>query len=456
LRLWWALAAAAALSLAYGATAAFKRDRAGAAGACVVGGAAAIAAWVWHTVAFEADSIPIYAYGVMLGVSLVVGWYLTLTLAERDGLPRETAANCYVVTAVVAIAGSRLLFVVTNADEFHSLRDVVELRNGGYVAYGGFIAGLLASWAYLAPKKIRLLAWADAAVPSLASGLFVTRIGCYLFGCDFGKRLPDGAPGWLKSLGTFPHWAPGTMPAGDGSPAYVRHLALYRGSPLEADLVRANASFPVHPTQIYESLVGLALVGLLLWQRRSLRFRGQLFFLFVFAYGFCRFVLELWRDDVERGSYGPVLDEHVYVPACLFLFAVGFLFGVSRAIDNERVRVAARVSAFLPAVVAYLALRPATFAGSEPTQLSTSQIIGLTSALAVSLFYARFWDEARTAPAVAMSLGDEASIRAQRGASSLADDEDDELDDEDDGDADAAEPPPVRPLGKAPAESEAS
>jgi hypothetical protein len=55
-----------------------------------------------------------------------------------------------------------------------------------------------------------------------------------------------------------------------------------------------------------------------------------------------------------------------------------------------------------------------------------------------------------------MSLGDEASIRAQRGASSLADDEDDELDDEDDGDADAAEPPPVRPLGKAPAESEAS
>jgi hypothetical protein len=65
-----------------------------------------------------------------------------------------------------------------------------------------------------------------------------------------------------------------------------------------------NTSFPVHPTQLYESLVGLTLLGLLLWQRKYTRFRGQVFFLFVFAYGFFRFLLELWRDDVERGSYG--------------------------------------------------------------------------------------------------------------------------------------------------------
>src|SRR5262249_30183303 len=44
----------------------------------------------------ELHSIPIHSYGVMLGLSLVVGWYLTLGLAERDKLPKETLANCYV------------------------------------------------------------------------------------------------------------------------------------------------------------------------------------------------------------------------------------------------------------------------------------------------------------------------------------------------------------------------
>jgi phosphatidylglycerol:prolipoprotein diacylglycerol transferase len=415
LKAWWALAAVAVIALAYAVAAAMRRERTTLGSSLLVAALAAFAGWRWHTTVFEAPNLPIYAYGVMLGLSLVVGWYVSLELADRDGLPKETMANCYVVTALVALAGSRILYVITNPDEFHSAWDVFALRSGGLVAYGGFIGGLIGSWAFLAPKRIRLLAWADDAVPSLASGLLITRVGCYLFGCDFGRRLPDDAPHWLKSLGTFPHWAAGTLSSGDGSPAYVRHLDMYRGTPLETELVRMNASFPVHPTQLYESLVGLLLFGLLLWQRRSLRFRGQNFFLFVFAYGFLRFLLELWRDDVERGSYGPTLDEHVYVPLCLLLFGLAFIFGISLGITNARTRTIARALSLLPPVVAYLALRPATFAESEPYQLSTSQIIGLLSALAVAFFYARFWEESRKSPALAMSLGDEAAIRELRG-----------------------------------------
>jgi phosphatidylglycerol:prolipoprotein diacylglycerol transferase len=411
LKLWWALAAAAAIAVVYAVLAARQRDKGGTVSAAAVAVGAGWAAWNWRAVSYEQASLPIYAYGVMLGLSLVVGWYLTLPLAERDGLPKETMANCYVFTALAALAGSRILYAITNADEFKSPLDIFALRNGGLVAYGGFIGGLLGSWAYLAPKRIRLLAWADDAVPSLASGLLITRIGCYLFGCDFGKRLPVGAPSWLKGLGTFPHWAAGTLAAGEGSPAYVRHLELYRGTPLEGDLVRMNASFPVHPTQIYESLVGLVLLGLLLWQRKYTRFRGQVFFLFVFAYGFFRFLLELWRDDVERGSYGPTFDAHLYIPFCLFLMAIGFVFGISLGIANRRARTVARVLSFAPAVASYLMLRPASFAQTVPYQLSTSQLIGLLSSLTVAYFYARFWDEARRAPKLAMSLGDEAIIR---------------------------------------------
>ncbi len=418
LKLWWALvvvAAVAAISAIFAVARREGRDNSSAGTAAIVSVLALGAAWHWKTVSYEAPNLPIYAYGIMLGLSLVVGWYLTLSLAERDGLPKETMANCYVVTALVALAGSRILYVVTNPDEFRSAWDLFALRNGGLVAYGGFIGGLLGSWAYLIPKKIRLLAWADDAVPSLASGLLITRVGCYLFGCDFGKRLPDDAPHWLQTLGTFPHWAPGTLASGDGSPAYVRHLEVYRGSSIETDLVRMTTSFPVHPTQLYESLVGALLLGLLLWQRQALRFRGQVFFLFVFAYGFLRFVLELWRDDVERGSYGPTLDVHVFVPLCLLLFALGFVFGISLGIVNPRARTIARVLAFVPPVIAYVALKPASFAETIPYQLSTSQIIGLLSALAVSYFYAKFWADAGTHPVLAMSLGDVGAIRALKG-----------------------------------------
>jgi len=444
LKLWWALAAVAAIAVVFAALALRRRDRSGALSAAVVAAAAGGAAYKWQTVAYESPNVPIYAYGVMLGVSLVVGWYLTLPLSERDGLPKETMANCYVVTALAALAGSRILYAITNPDEFKSVTDLFALRNGGLVAYGGFIGGLLGSWAFLAPKKIRLLAWADDAVPSLASGLMITRIGCYLFGCDFGQRLPDTSPHWLKTLGTFPHWAAGTLASGEGSPAYVRHLEVYRGTPVEADLVRMNTSFPVHPTQLYEALVGLALLVLLLWQRRYTRFRGQVFFLFVFGYGFLRFLLEMWRDDVERGSYGPTLDKHVYIPLCLFLMAIGFVFGIA----NKRARTVARVLAFAPPVVAYILLKPASFAQTLPYQLSTSQLIGLLSALAVSYFYARFWEEARKNPTLSMSLGDAATIRELKGESAepvpvVADDED-----EDDDEEEAEERAPAAKTGK--------
>jgi phosphatidylglycerol:prolipoprotein diacylglycerol transferase len=398
LKLWWGLVGIAVLAVLFAGWAARTKDKGGAIGGIVVAALAGGGAFLGRAVTFDAPELPLYSYGVMLGLSLVVGWYLTLTLAKRDGLPQETMANCYVVTAIAALVGSRVLYVLTNLDEFNSFGDVFKVNLGGLVAYGGFLGGYLGSWAFLASKRIRLLPWADVAVPSLAAGLMITRIGCYLFGCDFGKRLPDGAPGWLKSMGTFPHWAAGTVQSGDGAPAYIRHMEVYRGQALASELARTNASLPVHPTQIYESLVGLSLLALLLWQRRSQKFRGQVFFLFVFGYGYLRFLLELLRDDAERGEYGPVMPEHVLVSGSLLLMSLSFIFGIAQAIPNKAAQAAARVTLLVPPVVAYLAMKPQTFGATVSTQLSTSQWIGLLTAVAASFFYAKYWDEAQKQP----------------------------------------------------------
>ncbi len=213
LKLWWAFAAVAIIALVYALLGLRRKERTTAITSLVVIAAAGAAGWFLRTKTYEAPNLPIYSYGVMLGLSLIVGWYLTLTLADRDGLPKETMANCYVITAIAAIVGARLLYIVTNLDEFTTVKgdsnspldpmSFFALRRGGLVAYGGFLGGYIGSWLYLQRHRIRLMPWADVAVPSLASGLFITRIGCYLFGCDFGKRLPSTAPAFLQKLGTF-------------------------------------------------------------------------------------------------------------------------------------------------------------------------------------------------------------------------------------------------------------
>jgi phosphatidylglycerol:prolipoprotein diacylglycerol transferase len=240
--------------------------------------------------------IPIYSYGVMLGTSLFVAWYVVMYLGERrEGIPKDQLANAFIVTAIVAIVFARVLYIATNPNEFDSLVKFIDLRSGGLVAYGGFLGGLLGSWLYWRNKPTSLAAWADVAAPTLGLGLGFTRIGCYLFGCDFGARLSENAPSWLVTMGTFPGAGGGL--GGEGSPAFMHHVQHYDLAP------DATTSLPVHPTQIYESLLGFALAGvaMLVWHKRT--FRGQVILVITAIYAVWRFFIEYVRDDPERGEY---------------------------------------------------------------------------------------------------------------------------------------------------------
>lgn len=347
---------------------------------------------------WEVGPIAIYSYGVMLGLSLIVGWYLTLGLAEKDGLPKEKMANNYVFTAIAAVLGSRILYILTNLNEFDTFASWFELRRGGLVAYGGFIGGFLGSLVYLKRNGLPLLPWADVAVPSLASGLMITRVGCYLFGCDFGRPLSETAPAWLKTLGTFPHWEEGTLDQGAGSPAWIHHVKT-RG--LSHD---ALASLPVHPTQIYESLIGLGLLIFLLRMRKHQKFRGQIFFLFTFAYGVCRYLVEMLRDDAERGSIPPSLPEHILIPLGLVVLAAGYIIGFSQMIENVTFRRMTQALSLAPAAIIYFALAPQTFASTANVMWSTSQFVAISSGFAVAIAFNVFKKAADAHPETAMAL----------------------------------------------------
>ena len=176
--------------------------------------------WVPTPATFMApwDPVPIHSYGVMLGLSMIVGWFLAMRLAKQDGIPTETAGNIYMWTAVWSIVGARVLYSIVQYKEFDSFLDVFKIWEGGLVAYGGMIGGFLASWYNCRKAGIPLLRWADVAAPSVVLGTAITRIGCLLFGCDYGKRadlpwaihFPKGSPAWKDHVTNRPSTCPGT------------------------------------------------------------------------------------------------------------------------------------------------------------------------------------------------------------------------------------------------------
>jgi phosphatidylglycerol---prolipoprotein diacylglyceryl transferase len=226
--------------------------------------------------------LPIYAYGFMLTVSVLVGRWLAIRSAGRAGIDRTLADRCATWTLVGAIVGCRFLYVITNLDQFDHVLDVFAWWRGGVVAYGGFIGGLFAAILFCRIHRIRLLAWADCVVPSLCVGLAITRVGCFLGGCDFG-HVWDGP--WAVQ---FPV----------GSPAFAEHVTAGLLSP------RASSSLPVHPTQLYEAVAGLLLLVVVLALQRVRQATGSALAAFALGYGVLRYLIEIVRADPNRGAIG--------------------------------------------------------------------------------------------------------------------------------------------------------
>lgn len=250
-----------------------------------------------------APGVPIYSYGLMLLISVLVGRLIALRLAQRAGINVKLADRCAGWTFFGAVIGARLLFVVTNLDRFTSLWQIVALDSGGVVAYGGFLGGLAGAIAFCRLHRISLLVWADCVAPSLCVGLAITRVGCFLGGCDFGRE-------WNGP------WAV-RFPA--ESPASVHQEQI--GS-LFASVVE---SLPVHPTQLYESAAGIILLGLVLAVRRRQRVAGHALVAFAMGYGVLRYLIESFRDDPGRGSIGPWSTSQ-FIAITTFVAALTLLY----------------------------------------------------------------------------------------------------------------------------------
>lgn len=233
--------------------------------------------------------VSIYSYGFVLGWALFFAAQTALHFGKRDRLePRRLAAFSAGCIAV-GYLGARILFLATDETAHHSAAELFALQYDGLAFYGGALAGTLAAcpMARLCGLPLGVL---DSGGPAMALALGLGRIGCFLYGCDYG----------LVTTGSW-RWAgvsfPGPSAAWpEGSPAWRDQV---RAHWIPAD---AHASLPVLPLQLVESALVLALAAAL-WVYLSRRPRqGSALLAFFFSYGVIRAALELLRGDSQRGE----------------------------------------------------------------------------------------------------------------------------------------------------------
>lgn len=234
---------------------------------------------------------PLFSYGVMLGISFLCGWSLCVYQCRRDGMSGRVASMTMFVIVVSSLLGARALHFVSSPTAKLTLTNFFKYDEGGLVAYGGIVAALLGAYFYNRYRRHDGWVFLDNAAAPVALGLGITRIGCFLFGCDYGVRSETM---WAVR---FPRWDNPDVVAWikRSAPAFVDHT---KGVLHHA----AVMSDSVHPTQLYESLVGFVAFGVLLVLKPLKRFHGQIMLAFVAYYAIARYAIENLRGDADRGS----------------------------------------------------------------------------------------------------------------------------------------------------------
>jgi phosphatidylglycerol:prolipoprotein diacylglycerol transferase len=233
----------------------------------------------------------LHTFGLLLASAYMAAfWWLTRE-GRREGQDVDALASLGLWAIGGAIIGAKALMVVRSWPEYAAapseMFSLSVLASAGDF-YGGFIGALIAS-AIFFRRNPQLPFWpaADLCAPAIALGQAIGRIGCFMAGDDYGR--PAHLP-----------WAIAFTDPDAGR---------IGGAPL---------GIPLHPVQLYESLVCLVLFGVLVQLGRRKRFDGEVILAYTLLYAVARFVLELFRGDADRGFvFGGLLSTSQFIAAIL-------------------------------------------------------------------------------------------------------------------------------------------
>lgn len=210
---------------------------------------------------FSVFGMPIYTYGLIIGLGLVLGFLYALKEVKKCGISQDDFYNMFLIGVPASIICARLYYVIFNWEYYQSnLIEVFNIRGGGIAIYGGVIGAAAAVLIYCRVKKIKIGKVLDILAVGLLIGQAIGRWGNFVNGEAFGAEC------------SLP-WA----------------MTVEQEGKIVANMV--------HPTFLYESLANAAGVLFLCLYKKKKVFDGEIFCGYMVWYGVSRMFIEGLRAD---------------------------------------------------------------------------------------------------------------------------------------------------------------
>ena len=216
--------------------------------------------------------LAISPHGIFTAVGFVLGARLALPELRRRGIADDVTYAILTRAAIGAIIGARFFYVLNNSSQYDSPLDWFRVWEGGISLLGGIFGAIVACLPLVRRHGIGFFRIMDAAVPGVALGIAVGRIGDLIIADHLG--------------------APTASPFGFRCPDVV-DVGRTVGSPCPPGEV-------VHLTAAYDLISASIVLIVLLAYRRRRRNEGELALLAAIAYGIGRFTFDFLREDTRR------------------------------------------------------------------------------------------------------------------------------------------------------------
>jgi phosphatidylglycerol:prolipoprotein diacylglycerol transferase len=215
-----------------------------------------------QSIAFKLGPLTVHWYGILMAIGFLAGLWTAGRRAKLVGISSEKIFDLGPWLIVGGILGGRVLYVISYWRESFAgnLSEIFMIQHGGLVFYGGLIGATIAGIIYLRFKNLPVWKVADIIAPSIALGYVFGRLGCLMNGCCYGREC------------SLP-WA------------------------IHFPADHATHGGPVHPTELYDSLLNLGFYCFLAWLFRRKKFDGQVFAVYLIGYAILRSFVEYFRGD---------------------------------------------------------------------------------------------------------------------------------------------------------------
>jgi phosphatidylglycerol:prolipoprotein diacylglycerol transferase len=257
---------------------------------------------VHHPFAFGLGPLQFTGFGIAMLLAFVISQVIVERELGRRGHLAEAFATSDVVFAAVVgtLIGAKLYYVLVITQDVRDL-----FSRGGFVFWGGFMGSVLACFLVIKWRKLSFIRFADVAGIAIAAGYSVGRTGCWAVGDDYGRP-------WSGPLAVaFPNGAP---------PSTAGIMARDFGVSFPAGTDAAQV-IAVHPTQLYETLMGFVMFAILWRLRDHKHAEGWLFGLWCILAGLERFIIEFVRAKDDR-FFGPLTAAQVIALAVMAIGVV--------------------------------------------------------------------------------------------------------------------------------------